>query len=137
MFGFPRRTQAAGARPQEGGSLVSQGALLDSWARADWTDGCQVDQLPDLQPLTVVTRNHFYEIIVVNGRAGMLRIRGGRLIPEWREAVLAGCSLGGSFLKLRGIYAGFCMEIHLDGEVIITTPVQRLTLTHIEAAARH
>jgi hypothetical protein len=139
MFGFPRRnpeTRTTTARAGET-SVVAQGAVLDSWARADWTDGCQVDQLPDLQPLTVVTRNHFYEIIVVDGRTGLLRIRGGRLIREWREAVLAGCSLGGSFLKLRGIYAGFCMEIHLDGEVIITTPVQRLTLTHIEAGAHH
>ena len=118
-------------------SLVAREALLDTWSHAEWTDGCQVDELPDLQPLTVITRNHFYEIVVIAGQAGRLRIRGGLLIPEWREAVLAGCSLGGSFLKLRGIYAGFCMELYVDGEVIITTPVQRLTLTHLASDARH
>src|SRR5687767_12428553 len=114
-------------------SLVAREALLTNWSEADWTNGCQVDELPDLQPLTVITRNHFYEIVVLAGRTGRLRIRGGLLIPEWREAVLAGCTLGGSFLKLRGIYTGFCMELHVDGEVILTTPVQRLTLTHLEA----
>lgn len=112
----------------EGPALIAREAVLDNWTRAEWTDGCQVDQLPDLQPITVITRNHLYELIVVNGSDGRLRIRGGLLIPEWRDARLAGCSLGGSFLKLRGIYAGFCMELHVDGEIIITTPVQRLTL---------
>jgi hypothetical protein len=110
--------------------LVLREAILDNWARADWTGGCQVDALPALQPLTVITRNHFYELIVLTPQTGQIRVRGGLLIPEWTEAILAGCSLGGSFLKLRGIYAGFCMELHLKGEVIVTTPVQKLTLSH-------
>jgi hypothetical protein len=113
-------------------SAVPAMAVLDRWTTADWTDGCQVDQLPDLQALTVITRNHLYEIFVVSGVDGRVRVRGGNFFPEWREATLAGSSLGGSFLKLRGIYAGFCMELYVDGESIITSPVQKLTLSQID-----
>ncbi|MGQ0734099.1 MAG: hypothetical protein ACT4QD_10620, partial [Acidobacteriota bacterium] len=97
---------------------VPRAALLEHWARAEWTDGCQIDRLPPLQPMSIFTMNHLYEVIVVNGFEGLVRVRGGQFFPEWREAHLAGCSLGGSFLKLRGVYEGFCLEIHAGGEVI-------------------
>jgi hypothetical protein len=112
-------------------------AVLDNWANAEWTDGCQIDELPGLQPLSVITMNHLYEIIVVAGDEGLVRVRGGQFFPDWREAHLAGCSLGGSFLKMRGIYAGFCMELHVDSEVILTSPVQRLTLSALETKYPH
>jgi hypothetical protein len=66
-----------------------------------------------------------------------VRIRGGQFFPEWRQVHLAGCSLGGSFLKLRGIYAGFGMEVHVAGEVVVTSAVQRLTLSHCEPSSTH
>jgi len=119
------------------GTVVPSAAVLDTWANFDWTDGCQVDQVQCFQPLTVVTRNHVYELVVLEGPSGRIRLRGGQFFPEWREAYLAGCSLGGSFLKLRGIYAGFGMEIHVGGDVIVTSPVQRLTLSHYEFTSTH
>ena len=119
------------------GTIVPTVAVLDTWANFAWTDGCQVDQQQSFQPLTVVTRNHVYEIVVVDGASGRIRVRGGQFFPEWRDAHLAGCSLGGSFLKLRGIYAGFGMEIHVGGDVIVTSPVQRLTLSHVELTSTH
>jgi hypothetical protein len=118
-------------------SAVPAVAVLENWANADWTDGCQVDQLADMQPLTVITRNHLYEMFVIAGQEGRVRVRGGLFFPEWRDATLAGCSLGGSFLKLRGVYAGFCMELYVDGEAIITSPVQKLTLTRFDDLLPH
>jgi hypothetical protein len=118
-------------------SAVPAVAVLDRWSAAAWTDGCQVDQLPDMQALTVITRNHLYELFVVSGPEGRVRVRGGNFFPDWREATLAGCSLGGSFLKLRGVYAGFCMELYVDGESIITSPVQKLTLAPVDESHRH
>lgn len=118
-------------------SAVPAVAVLENWANADWTDGCQVDQLADMQPITVITRNHMYEMFVIAGTEGRVRVRGGLFFPEWRDATLAGCSLGGSFLKLRGVYAGFCMELYVDGEAIITSPVQKLTLTRIDDLLPH
>jgi hypothetical protein len=130
-------TRTAVARSaEEPKSAVPAMAVLDRWTAANWTDGCQVDQLPDLQPLTVITRNHLYEIFVISGVEGRVRVRGGNFFPEWREATLAGSSLGGSFLKLRGIYAGFCMELYVNGESIITSPVQKMTLSPVDTS-RH
>ena len=119
------------------GTVVPSIAVLDTWANFAWTDGCQVDELQSFQPVTVVTRNHIYEIVVLEGTTGLVRVRGGQFFPDWREAQLAGCSLGGSFLKLRGIYAGFGMELHVEGDVIVTSPVRRLTLAQVELTSTH
>jgi hypothetical protein len=110
-------------------SSVPATAVLDNWTQAEWTDGCQVDAAAVFQTLTVVTRNSLYQLVVLDPARGLVRLRGGQFFPDWRDAQLAGCSLGGSFLKMRGIYAGFCMELHVDGETVITSPVTRLTLT--------
>jgi hypothetical protein len=122
---------------RERAEAVPAVAVLDNWAHAQWTDGCQIDQLPALQALRVFTMNHLYEIIVIASHEGRVRVRGGQFFPEWRDVWLAGCSLGGSFLKLRGVYTGFCMELHVDGEVIVTSPVQKLTLSSADEAQRH
>ena len=116
-------------------STVPATAVLDNWAHAEWTDWCQVDTTAVFQALTVVTRNSLYQLIVLDPARGLVRLRGGQFFPDWREAQLAGCSLGGSFLKMRGIYAGFCMELHVDGETVITSPVTRLTLTQFDESS--
>jgi hypothetical protein len=118
-------------------SAVPASAVLDSWAAAEWSDGCQVDELGEMQPITLITRNHLYEMFVISGAEGRVRVRGGNFFPDWREVTLAGCSLGGSFLKLRGLYPGFCMELHVDGEIIITSPVQKLTLASANSVHPH
>ena len=41
---------------------------------------------------------------------------------------LAGSSLGGSFLKLRGIYVGFRMELYAQQGFIITSRVRSIGL---------
>jgi hypothetical protein len=123
--------------PSSSVAAVPATAVLDNWANAEWTDGCQVDRLPIFQPLTVVTHNNVYELIVSDPTRGLVQLRGGQFFPDWREGQVAGCSLGGSFLKLRGIYAGFCMELHVGGETIITSPVVRLTLAHLDERTPH
>jgi len=102
--------------------------VLDTWSRRAWTDGCQVDELTDLQALTVITRNSVYEIIVLSPRAGDVLVRGGRFFPDRRSARLAGATLGGSFLKLRGIYVGFRMELQVGRQAIVTSPVQSIVI---------
>jgi hypothetical protein len=41
---------------------------------------------------------------------------------------MAGSSLGGSFLKLRGIYVGFNLEIHFDRRSIITSRIRSIAV---------
>ena len=106
----------------------SAGALLETWSSHDWTEGVQLETIEDMETLTVRTENSTYEITVICGRTGEILIRGGRFFPEFTPAKLAGSSLGGSFLKLRGIYAGFSLEVHFDKRLIITSRVRSISV---------
>lgn len=114
----------------------SAAADLDNWSNADWTGGVQVEQLDPIETLIVHTRNSKYEIIVVEPHSAQILVRGGKLLPVYTPATLAGASLGGSFLKVHGVYIGFRMELHVDdGETLITTPVQSITRAEQVAVA--
>jgi hypothetical protein len=82
----------------------------------------------DMASIIVRTENSTYNITVISGRTGEILIRGGRFFPELTPARLAGSSLGGSFLKLRGIYAGFSIEIHIEGRLIVTSRVRNIAV---------
>jgi hypothetical protein len=106
----------------------SASALLETWSSHDWTEGIQLETIRDMEKLTIRTENSTYEITVICGRTGEILIRGGRFFPEFTAARLAGSSLGGSFLKLRGIYVGFSLEVHFDKRLIITSRVRKLAV---------
>ena len=106
----------------------SASALLDTWSSHDWNEGIQLETMQDLETLTVRTENSTYEINVICDRTGEILIRGGRFFPEFTPARLAGSSLGGSFLKLRGIYVGFSLEIHFEKRLIITSRVRKIAV---------
>ena len=99
-------------------------AHLDTWVDRPWTDGVQVDALRDLDVLFVRTMNTVYQITVVTARTGEAIVRGGKYFPEPTRAVILGSSLGGAFLKLRGIYCGFALEVYAIGTRIVTSSVQ-------------
>lgn len=105
---------------------IPVGAVLDTWAEDLWTNGVQVDSLEDMEKLVIQTRNSVYEIIVIDGPTGEILIRGGQNFPELTPARLTGATLGGSFCKLRGIYAGFRMEIDANGSRTVTSPVESI-----------
>ncbi len=114
--------------------------MLDRWAAHDWTNGVQIDRgTLDLVPLYVRTRNTLYEIVVLSSRTREVLVQGGRFFPERTRAILAGSSLGGTFLKVGGIYVEFRMEIYCLGQRIVTSPVVSIELTtgiEAEPAAR-
>jgi hypothetical protein len=114
-------------------SLYPSEAILSNWVEFDWdrTDGVQVDRCDDLDRLIVRTHNSVYELIVQSAAGGSVYVRGGRFFPQFTEAELAGSSLGGSFLKLRGIYVGLRMELFVDGETIITSPVTSISVASV------
>jgi hypothetical protein len=100
--------------------------MLDTWSRHEWTNGLQLESLQEMESLAVVTRNSTYEIMVLSRSTGEVLVRGGRFFPVFTPARLAGSSLSGSFLKLRGIYVGFSMELHGDSGPIVTSQVQSI-----------
>ena len=101
-------------------------ALLDTWSAHAWDNGLQLDTVDDMDRLVVFTQNSTYEITVISPRSNEILVRGGRFFPEFTPARLAGSSLGGSFLKMGGIYVGFSMEINSNGQVIITSRVRTI-----------
>jgi hypothetical protein len=103
-------------------------AILDTWINHDWSDGVQLRGLADLTELVVRTRNTVYELTLIDSASREVLIRGGKFFPERTPARLAGSSLGGSFLKVGGIYTGFGMEVVAGGQTIVTSPVQSITL---------
>src|SRR5262245_27151399 len=106
----------------------SASAMLDTWSSHEWNEGVQLEAIGEMEKVTVRTENSTYEITVISGRSGDILIRGGRFFPEFTPAKLAGSSLGGSFLKLRGIYVGFSLEIHFEKRLIITSRVRKITV---------
>jgi len=99
----------------------------EAWCAYPWRDGLQVPSLAPLDHLLVRTRNSLYEVIVQQPCRARVLVRGGRFFPEFTRASVAGSSLGGSFLKLHGIYVGFRLELCAAGRAIITSPVQEIS----------
>lgn len=103
-------------------------ANLDHWSHFDWSNGLQIDGLDPLEILEVQTKNTIYEISVMDARRGEILVRGGQFFPVYTRARLSGASLAGSFLKVGGIYIGFCMEFHTEDGPIVTTRVRQITV---------
>jgi hypothetical protein len=59
----------------------------------------QIDALAGLEPFTIRTRNTTYEMTILTPEAGDVLLRGGAFFPEQTPAQVAGCSLGGGFLR--------------------------------------
>jgi hypothetical protein len=109
-------------------SSCPAGAFLEAWVSHDWASGVQTEYLPEGEAFTVETKNSRYEITILCGRTGDVLVRGGPFFQEETAACLAGSSLGGRLLKLRGIYIGFRMELHVLERAIITSPVRSIGL---------
>jgi hypothetical protein len=102
-------------------TLVPAAAQFDAWTSHDWHDGVLVNLLTPYDRLIVRTRNSTYEIIGTEPHAAEVLVRGGAFFPDFTPAHLAGSSLGGSFLKLHGIYAGFQLELAARDQPVVTT----------------
>ena len=102
---------------------------LDRWSSLTWTNGFQTDALAPLDRLLIETKNTRYDITVLSPSTGEVLIRGGRFFSDFTRARVAGCSLGGSCLKIRGIYVGFFLEIAYDGQTVRTTRIQSAVRT--------
>ena len=93
---------------------------VDSWTGHDWDHGVLLPDLDHYDRLIVRTRNSIYEMIVIEPQTAAVLVRGGRFFPEFSRARLAGSSLGGSMLKMHGVYTGFHMELVADGQIVTT-----------------
>lgn len=115
---------------------VPIGALLDTWTSLPWEGGLQVEHLSDLEAVEVRTRNTLYHITIVSAQNGEVLVIGGRFFPTFTRARLNGCTMGGSLLKLRGVYPGFRLEFQIDRQVIVTSEIVRVTVVPAVAPGR-
>ena len=96
------------------------------WADHEWTGGVEIEQLAGLESFAIRTMNNVYTVTVLSPQAGEALVRGGRFFAEPTRCEIAGCSRGGSCLKVHAIYPGFCLELLRDGERIVTSAVQSI-----------
>jgi hypothetical protein len=108
------------------GDLVPAGALLETWSDHEWSDGVMVDRLSSLDRLMIRTRHSVYEIVIMSPDTADVLVRGGAYFPVFTRARVAGSSLGGSFLKVHGIYVGFRMELCDGSRMIVTSPIEEV-----------
>jgi hypothetical protein len=109
-------------------SFVADSALLRTWSEHDWRGGVRVDELSSLDRLIVVTENSTYHIVVVAPATADVLVRGGAFFPVYTPVRVAGSSLGGSFLKLRSVHAGFRLELNTSDGFIITSTVRTVAI---------
>jgi len=124
---LPRKTttDSAAGQPESRKDYYPAGSVFDRWSESAWENGIQINHLRDLQALTVRTRNSLYEFRIISAEKAEVLVRGGLHFPELTPVHLSGSTLGGSFIKSKGIYIGFCMEFGMGGLRIFTTsPVQ-------------
>ena len=113
------------------GAMVAPEATLERWAAKTWKEGVQINELQELDIVSVETAHHVYEITIINPSTGEVLIRGGELFPQRTEAQVLGASMGHSFLKLLGIYVGLRMEFKAGGRRFITSPVRSVNPMHV------
>jgi hypothetical protein len=106
---------------------IRRATTLDRWSDHPWIDGFQTEALEPLDTMVVRTRNSRYELTILSPSTGEVLVRGGRFFPDFAKATISGSSLGGSCLKLRGVYVGFFLELAFDGQTLRTTRIQAVT----------
>ena len=97
------------------------------------SDEVQTDQIEQTETLTVCTANSVYELRVVCGSTGEVRVVGGRHFPQTTCATLLGSSVA-SLLKVRTICVGLSMELIHEGRRIVTSPVVSIAVDYTDAA---
>src|SRR5688572_33057464 len=95
-------------------------------------EGVRLMALEACDTIHVRTRNSDYEIFLLDPKSGRALARGGEYFAEPVEATVSGSSFGGCMLKLGWLGVGLRMEFYVDGKRIVTSPVQSLSVEHVD-----
>jgi hypothetical protein len=118
-----------GNRPAQ--EAQERASASDSAAEPE--DAIELTSCGPFETILVKTLQSIYEIVVISRHSGQVLVRGGRLFPEYRPAILTGSTAGGSAVKVGCIEPGLRLELSIPGEVVRTSPVQSV----LRAAASH
>jgi hypothetical protein len=103
----PAQIQTLGDRPT---GPAANAMRLDSCAR--W------------EAIVVSTQSSVYELIVLDGKCGNVLMRGGKHLPDFRPVTLIGATTGGRALRQNVIDVDFRMELRVDHQILVTSPVR-------------
>ena len=103
---------------------------LDDWTSCEWLNGLQLEELGELESLSVRTQNSNYEIVVTSPASGDVLVRGGSRFPTFIPARVCGSTRGGSLLKRTGIYPGLRLELSLNARRILTATILSVIRSH-------
>ncbi len=81
------------------------------------------------------TRNSVYEIFMLEPKSGRALVRGGKYFAEPIEATVSGSTFGGCMLKIGWLGVGLRMEIYVNGQRTVTTPLQSLRVERVDFEA--
>jgi len=108
---------------------------------------CDLDGVSEISPLLegvtlmaleacdtihVRTRNSDYEIFMLDPESGRALVRGGECFAEPVDATVSGSTFGGCMLKAGWLGVGLRMEIYANGQRTVTSPVQSLSVEHVD-----
>ena len=80
----------------------------------------------------VRTRNSDYEIFMLDPESARALVRGGEYFAEPVEATVSGSTFGGCMLMTGWLGVGLRMEIRVNGQRTVTSPVQSLRIEHVD-----
>ena len=98
-------------------------------------EGVSLTTLEACDTIHVRTRNSAYEIFLLDPNSGRAIVRGGEYFAEPVEATVSGSSFGGCMLKMGWIGVGLRMEIYVNGQRTVTSPVQSLRVERADFGA--
>jgi hypothetical protein len=98
---------------------------------SDELEGLTLGTLKPCDMIYVRTLNSDYEIFLLDPERGRVLVNGGKYIAGPMEATVSGSTFGGSMLKVGWLCEGLRMELIVNGQSIVTSPVQKLRVKHV------
>jgi hypothetical protein len=98
-------------------------------------EGVALKALEACDTIHVRTRNSDYEIFLLDPKSGRALVRGGEYFDEPVEATVSGSTFGGCMLKAGWLGVGLRMEIYVNSQRTVTSPVQSLRVECVDFGA--
>jgi hypothetical protein len=95
-------------------------------------EGVTLTALETCDTIHVRTRNSDYEIFLLDPKSGRALVRGGECFAKPAEATVSGSTFGGCMLKAGWLGVGLRIEIYANGQRTVTSPVQSLSVEHVD-----
>lgn len=96
-------------------------------------NGVSLKTLSAFDTVWVRTLNSEYRIFFLDPMMGRALVEGGPHFVEPVEAIVSGSSAGGLNFQPGRIAVGFRMEVWINGRVVITSPVESVTVEHFNS----